>query len=332
MNIFQTKNKYPAIATIGIGLTNRCNLNCAHCYSRKMVDKKFGLTEACKVLKVFPNLKSANFGTGESILNDQFEKIVDFFYSKKVKMAVTSNGLSVNTMKDETLEKFDDVDISIDFPKPELHDKWRSRPGLFKDAIKAIERCKKFKINVSIVSVLMSNNFDFFSGFKKILDKYNINLRINIYKPVNKDEFTPSYDQFWTAIKDLSENFEVVSCSEPILSLFWKDMSGGSKCGDSLRIHPDGEVSSCVYAKESTDNEKFNRDKKVLPTFCKGCEFSDKCVGGCYGRRMTEGRKNLPDSFCPFLNGKEKPVIKFKKYKSAKDLIHSSYLCTIILR
>lgn len=332
MNIFQTKNKYPSITTIGIGLTNKCNLNCAHCYSRKMADQKFGLDEARKVLDVFPNLKSANFGTGESILNNQFEEIVNFFHSKNVKMAVTSNGLSVNTMKDETLKKFDDVDVSIDFPEAVLHDKWRSRSGLFTDAIKAINRCKKFNINVSIVSVLMSNNFDYFAGFKKILDKYDVNLRINLYKPVNKDQFTPSYDQFWTAIKDLSENFEVVSCSEPILALVWKKVSGGSKCGDSLRIHPDGEVSSCVYAKKSTDNEKFNHDKKVLPVFCKGCEFSDRCVGGCYGRRITENRNNLPDSFCPFFNGKKKPAIKFKKYKSAKDLIHSNYLCTIILR
>lgn len=332
MNVFEAKEKFPLVKTIGVGLTNKCNLNCAHCYSRKMAEKNFGLNEARRILDVFPNLESVNFGTGESILNNQFEEIVNFFDSKGVRMAITSNGLSINTMKDETLAKFEDVDLSIDFPKAELHDKWRNRPGLFADALKAIKRCKKLKANVSMVSCLMANNFDCFPGFKKLLDEYDVNLRINLYKPVNKDEFTPSYDQFWTAIKDLSENFEVVSCSEPILSLFWEGAAGGSRCGNSLRVHPDGEVSSCVYVKESTDNEKFNRDKKILPVFCQKCEFADKCVGGCYGRRITEGRRDLPDSFCPFFNKKEMPVINFKKYKSAKDLIHSKYLCTIILR
>lgn len=332
MNIFQTRDKYPSIKTIGIGLTNKCNLNCEHCYSRKMVEKKFGLDEASKVLSMFPNLESVNFGTGESILNDQFEEIINFFHSKKIKMAVTSNGLSINRMKEETLTKFEDVDVSLDFPEAKLHDKWRGRLGLFTGVINAIKRCKKLKINVSIISVLMANNFDYFPGFKKILDKYNVNLRINLYKPVNKDQFTPSYDQFWTAIRDLSENFKVVSCSEPILALVWKEVLRGSKCGNSLRVHPDGEVFSCVYVRNNDDNEKFNHDKKVLPAFCKGCDVFSRCMGGCYGRRIIENRKNLPDSFCPFFHGKKKPVIKFKKYKLAKNLIHSNYLCTIILR
>jgi len=332
MNIFQTKYKYPSIKTIGIGLTNRCNLNCEHCYSRKMAGRTFTLDDVRKVLTVFPKLESVNFGTGESIFNNQFEEIVDLFHSKKIKMAITSNGLSINKMKEDTLSKFEDIDISIDFPKADLHDKWRGREGLFADATKAIKRCKKFKINVSIVAVLMANNFDYFPGFKKLLDKYDVNLRINLYKPVNKDQFTPSYSQFWTTIKAISENFEIVSCSEPILSLVWNEMSNGSKCGNSLRIHSDGEVLACVYVKNNDNYKKFNHDKKILPSFCEGCIVSKKCMGGCYGRRLIENRKSLPDSFCPFFYGKEKPSIHFKKYKQAKDLIHSSYLCTIILR
>lgn len=331
MNILQENKKYPSITTIGIGLTNRCNLNCDHCYSRKMAERNFSLEDAKKTLSAFPFLKSVNFGTGESILNNQFEEIVNLFHSKGIKLAITSNGLSVNKMKEETLVKFDDVDISIDFPEKELHDRWRKKEGLFDNAIKAVERCKKFNINVSIVSVLMSNNYDYFQQFKELLDKYDVNLRINIYKAVNKDEFTPSYDQFWKAIKVMSENFKVVSCSEPILSLFWDQMSGGSRCGNSMRIHPDGNISSCVYVRND-DNDKFNAHKKILPEFCKGCSFTGKCVGGCYGRRVTEGRRELPDMYCPFFNKKEMPDIKFKKYNKGTELIHSDYLCTIILR
>lgn len=332
MNVFKEKRQYSLIETVGIGLTNKCNLNCEHCYSRRMAMKEIDVDEIQKILVAFPNLKSVNFGTGESILNRQFEDIVKLLYLKRIKMAITSNGLSVNKMSDEALSKFEDVDLSLDFPTAELHDKWRRRPELFKDVVMAIKRCKKFKINVSIVSVLMANNFNYFAGFKKILDKYDIYLRINLYKAVRKEQFTPTYDQFWTAIKDISKNFKVASCSEPILSLFWEDMSGGSKCGNSVRVHPDGEISSCVYVKNGDDNSKFNHDKQLLPDMCKKCSFSNKCVGGCYGRRLIENRINLPDSYCPFLNDRKKPNIKFKKYKLAKDLIHSSYLCTIILK
>ena len=332
MNILQGNEKYPSTTTIGIGLTNRCNLNCDHCYSRKMAERSFSLEDAKKTLSAFPFLKSVNFGTGESILNNQFEEIVNLFHSKGIKLAITSNGLSVNKMKEETLIKFDDVDISIDFPIRELHDRWRKKDGLFDNAIKAIKRCKKFNINVSIVSVLMANNFDYFQQFKSLLDKYDVNLRINLYKAVNKDEFTPSYEQFWKAIEVMSKNFEVVSCSEPILSLFLDETTGGSKCGNSMRIHPDGNISSCVYVRDNDSHEKFNADKKTLPEFCEGCVVSEKCVGGCYGRRVTENRQKLPDMFCPFFNKKKLPAIKFNKYKEGKELIHSNYLCTIILR
>jgi radical SAM protein with 4Fe4S-binding SPASM domain len=178
----------------------------------------------------------------------------------------------------------------------------------------------------------MSNNAKYLPGFKKMLDKYNVNLRINLYKPVNKDQFTPSYDQFWSTIKEISKKFKIVSCSEPILALVWDDMSGGSKCGNSLRIHPDGEIFSCVYVRNEDNHKKFNHDKKNLPTFCKKCVVAKKCMGGCYGRRVTENRKNLPDSFCPFFHGEKRPAIKFKKSKDAKNLIHSNYLCTIIIK
>lgn len=290
------------------------------------------MEDAKKTLSAFPFLKSVNFGTGESILNNQFEEIVNLFYSNGIKLAITSNGLSVNMMKEETLKKFDDVDISIDFPIKELHDKWRKREGLFDNAIRAIERCKQFDINVSIVSVLMANNYSYFQLFKPLLDKYDVNLRINLYKAVNKDEFTPSYEQFWKALKVMSKIFEVVSCSEPILALFWDNMSGGSRCGNSMRIHPDGNISSCVYVRDNDSIENFNAHKKIFPEFCKECFAADKCMGGCYGRRITEGRAELPDMYCPFFNKKKMPNIKFKKYGKGAELIHSNYLCTIILR
>lgn len=332
MNILQGNEKYPSITTIGIGLTNRCNLNCNHCYSRKMAERSFSMEDAKKTLSAFPFLKSVNFGTGESILNNQFEKIVNLFYSKNIKLAITSNGLSINKMKKETLSKFDDVDVSVDFPIRELHDRWRKKEGLFDNAIKAIKRCKKLNINISIVSVLMSNNYDYFQQFKSLLDKYDVNLRINLYKAVNKDEFTPSYEQFWEAIEKISKNFEVVSCSEPILSIFWDKITGGSNCGNSMRIHPDGNISSCVYVRDNKSNAKFNTSKKILPKFCKKCVVSEKCMGGCYGRRVTENRQKLPDMYCPFFNKNKLPTIKFIRHKESKELIHSNYLCTIILR
>lgn len=333
MNILKSKKIYPNIKTIGIGLTNQCNLNCPHCYSRNMTKNSFNSIDIKKILSAFPILKSVNFGTGESILNDQFDEIVDLFYKKKIKLALTSNGLSVNNIKETTLKKFSDVDISIDFPTPCLHDKWRGKKGLFNEAIRAIKRCKKHDINVSIATVLMSSNCKYIDKFKKIIDYYDINLRINVYKPVNgeKKDFSPSYDQFWNTINKFSKKFKLVSCSEPILALVSDMVKNGSPCGNSIRIHPDGTVSSCVYIKNSSEPAKFNKEKAKIPDFCQQCPVVLNCMGGCYGRRMLENRKFSADTYCPIYNNKKIPKINFKKAKS-KEFIHANYLCTIILR
>lgn len=333
MNILKSKAKYPNIETVGIGLTNKCNLNCPHCYSRKLAGGTLELADIRRILSVFPRLKSVNFGTGESILNNQFDEIVDLFHGKNIDLAITSNGLSVNGMEKDTLVKFDDVDISLDFPIAELHDKWRGKKGLFNGVIRAIEKCKKYDINVSIVAVLMSNNYNYFPKFRNILDNYGINLRINVYKPAHTKIFAPSYNQFWGAIKTFCEKFELISCSEPVLAVILGGVENGSSCGNSTRIHPDGIISPCVYV--SNDNitlEIFNKNKRKLPEFCKDCSFAQRCRGGCYGRKILENRESLPDSYCPFYNNKEVPDIKFKKSKEREKLIHSNYLCTIILK
>lgn len=106
-------------------------------------------------------------------------------------------------MKRGTLSKFNDVDISIDFPDAKMYDDWRGKMGLYNDAMKAIEKCRELDINVSIASVLMSNNHSYFPKFKDILDKYDISLRINLYKSVNGKNFAPSYEQFWSAMSDI---------------------------------------------------------------------------------------------------------------------------------
>lgn len=331
MNIFDISESNLDVKTVGIGLTNLCNLNCNHCYSRNMPEKSFVLADMERIISLFPNLESVNFGTGESILNNDFKKIVNLFFDNGIKVALTSNGLSVNMLDEETLEKFTDIDISLDFPSAGMHDSWRKKNGLFDEAIMAIKRCKKYDINVSIASVLMSNNYSYLVDFKKILDVLDVNLRINLYKSVNTDKFVLSYEEFWNVIEDISNNFEVISCSEPLLSLVYDDVKGGSRCGDSIRIHPDGDISSCVYLNGAQSNN-FNTKKREVLEFCESCKVVDKCVGGCYGRRIIDNRETLPDMYCPIYNNKSLPQFKLNKKEGSSDLIHSNYLCTIILR
>lgn len=333
MEINSYTHKNNEITSLGIGITNRCNLNCPHCYSRGMEKTDISLEQAKLILETFTSLKKINFGTGESILNPNFKNLVNFFYKEGITLALTTNGLTIDMLTDKTLKKFKDVDVSLDFPTKELHDKWRGQSGVFENAINALEKCSNLGVDTSLALALMNHNYKHLPQFREIIDKYNINLRLNIFKPIQNDNFQLSYDEFWEAMKIISENFKVVSVSEPILSIITDTVTEGSPCGGSLRIHPDLMVTGCVYLDpQEMEVEEFIKEKQKIPEFCKekGCQYIDNCQGGCFGRRILLNRPQLPDFYCPFYRGKKVPNIKFKKIEG-KDFIHSKYLCTIIL-
>lgn len=319
---------------IGIGVTNHCNLNCAHCYSRVLKRANLTLPQIEEILKKHPDIKEINFGTGESSLNSQFNAILEMLFARGISVGLTSNGLSVCRLDPSILRQIRDVDISLDFPYEEAHDTWRGLKGIYRDAIAAIEKCLTTGVKTSIAVALMSVNADTLKDFRPLLDRFGCALRINIYKPVETDRFSLTYEQFWEAVRTLATNFSLVSCSEPVLSLVIPDMTTeGSPCGSSIRIHPDLQETPCVYlGTVDMTTATFNQLKKRLPEFCKPCAVHAKCGGGCFGRRILEGRAELPDRYCPKPYGYEVPDIQFTRSEQQDDFIHSSYLCTIIVR
>jgi radical SAM protein with 4Fe4S-binding SPASM domain len=320
------------ITALGIGITSLCNLDCPHCYSRKLVQKSISFSKLKKIINNFSNLKKINFGTGESILHKNFKKIIEFLHERNFELALTSNGLSVNKLRVEDLKKFKDIDISLDFPKADLQDKWRGKVGIFNTAIRAIEKCKEVGITVSVVMCLMSHNYKYLPEFRKILDKYNIPLRINLYKPVYTKKYLLNYLEFWQAIELLAKNFKLVSNSEPILSLIVDDELYGSPCGNSARLHSDGKITPCVYLTgKFVDFQKFIEMKLQIPQECSNCPVAYNCRGGCLGRRLLTYGQPKPDQYCPILNNKKIPKIKFIRAVK-ENFIHSSYLCTIIVK
>lgn len=52
------------------------------------------------------------------------------------------------------------------------------------------------------------------------------------------------------------------------------------------------------------------------------------CAGGCEGRRVYRDLHSA-DEYCPFVRG-EKMEIEYQ-LGTKKDLVHSNYLCTLIV-
>ena len=335
---------------LGIGTTGKCNMHCDHCYSRRYADSSLKLTDIMKIVEV-ASIESINFGTGENILNDEFLEIVAYLYKKNIKLSLTTNGYSVFNMSDEDLKMFHDIDFSLEYPDKGLQNKYRGHNS-WEMVISGMKRCRLLGIPFSIATVLMKPNVDHITDFYDLIKEYECNLRINVIKcnsqdPSLNDELNLSYELFWNSIIAIMSKFSLISCSEPIVcaALGVNNVKIGNPCGKaSVRIQPDGSVLPCVYWGKSKIhlNDLFSSGEEILksedflesqliPDYCKKCSYIDICAGGCASRRRIGEGINTPDPFCPIARGKQFPQITFRKNEKEVDLIHSDYLCTIIL-
>jgi len=341
------REKEKAIS-VGIGTTGNCNLNCPHCYSEPLRASTLTLKDVTSLLDN-KKISSINFGTGENILNPDFPGIINYCHARGIKMSLTSNGYSVVALSDEDLLKFNDIDISLEFTDKKRQDDFR-HGNSWDFAEQSLKKCRRLGIEFSIATAVMNVNYREIPSLLEKAGRAGCNLRLNIFKSVPKSAnsvFALSYDEFWEAVRLMFAHGSLISCSEPIVNaiLDIPPVVPRSPCGkSSIRVHPTGGVVPCVYWPESDVyirdlQESFApafrsrafKESLIVPEFCtEKCDKADVCGGGCASRRYLTSGIGKPDQYCPIYNRKPVPKIKVSASKTPKDLVHSSYLCTLI--
>src|SRR5215475_488636 len=101
--------------SLGLGLTNECNLQCAFCYRDPARTDRLSLDQVKSVMERLP-VRSVNLGTGENGMHPDFKAILAYLRTQSVKLTITSNGHSVAVLEDNELRAFHDVEFSLDYP------------------------------------------------------------------------------------------------------------------------------------------------------------------------------------------------------------------------
>src|SRR5260370_8346313 len=91
--------------SVGMGLTNECNLRCAHCYRPDMVVDRLSLQDVKGVCEAIP-IKSMNLGVGENGLHPEYGAILEHFRQRAIKTSITSNGLSIHPLPHKHANRF----------------------------------------------------------------------------------------------------------------------------------------------------------------------------------------------------------------------------------
>jgi len=231
---------------VGLGLTNDCNLACAHCYRDTERVDRLSLADVRRVCDSLP-IRAVNLGTGENALHPEFRAILRELHARGLVVTLTSNGYSTSVLDDEELRWLRDVEFSLDFATEPKQDAWRGA-GNWRLVLGETERARRLGVAVTIVAVMMRTNYEGLPAIARVAAAQGAAFRVNVYQAVKTDAFSLTYDQFWTGFRLLLEACPLAVCSEPLVRAVLGLGARAEGCGcATVRVTPRGEVLPCVY-------------------------------------------------------------------------------------
>jgi len=238
-----------SVLKLGFGYTRLCNFKCAFCYSKNVT----GTWRAESALKVVEDVVlhhgkvEVNWGTGENILAPGFLDVLKGVHKMGVLQGITTNGTLV--FWKEAFNYIDELDVSLDFPDPALHNESRGHPMAFAWASEAVRYAVKLGIQTGIVVVGLRKNMTYEYGRRMVelakeLDADS--LRLNLYFYTREDGLAPSPAQIAEFIKGLRDTGATLSgTSDPAVAKIVQT-EPVSYLG-SVRLLPEGLISPSTY-------------------------------------------------------------------------------------
>jgi radical SAM protein with 4Fe4S-binding SPASM domain len=327
--------------SLGLGLTNECNLTCAFCYRDPARTDRLFLDQVKSVMESLP-VRSVNLGTGENGMHPEFKAILAYLRTQPVKLTITSNGYSVAVLEDDDLRAFHDIEFSLDYPTQAEQDAQRGA-GNWQLIHQQAERCASLGVPVTIIAVMMKSNYLRLAEVAQVAKRFGAPLRVNVYQAVRSDLYALTYEEYWQGFRRLFESTDVIAIGEPLVRSIagLPPLEGG--CGVStVRVTPRATTQPCVYwpgpgeplsdlisAPSEILNSAPFEQARTLPATCQTCEFRDTCHGGCAGRRRLQGALLLPDFYCPIIRG-ERPRLDIRMAAN-RDLPKLGSSCTTVV-
>jgi radical SAM protein with 4Fe4S-binding SPASM domain len=327
--------------SLGLGLTNECNLTCAFCYRDPTRADRLSLEQVQSVMESLP-VRSVNLGTGENGMHPEFKPILAYLRTRPVKLTITSNGHSVAVLEDDELRAFHDIEFSLDYPTQAEQDAQRG-PGNWELIHRQAERCVRLGVPVTIVAVMMKSNYLRLSDVARVAQRFGAPLRVNVYQAVRSDLYALTYEEYWQGFQRLFGRTDVIAIGEPLVRAMagLPPLAGG--CGVStVRVTPRATTQPCVYWPGSGEplSELVSTRSDILssapfelartlPEACGNCAFRDTCHGGCAGRRRLQGALSQPDFYCPIVRG-ERPRLEIRMAAN-RDLPKVGSSCTTVV-
>jgi heme b synthase len=146
-------------------LTRRCNLYCAHCRAsaaRGPYPGELTTSECYQVIDQIAQLGKPILilSGGEPLLRNDFFDIASYATGKGLRTVLGTNGTIIDSQMAAKLKQvpISRVGVSLDFPHPELQDRFRGTVGAFDTALKGIACARQAGLAIQINSTITKQN------------------------------------------------------------------------------------------------------------------------------------------------------------------------------
>ncbi len=293
----------PSLRYLELQITDRCNLQCRHCYIGEGMHQDLSKERIQRGLKEFEEIQGLRLllSGGEPLLHPDFWEINDALRNYAFRSVLLSNGTLINEEVAKRL-RVHEVQISLDGMK-EGHESLRGK-GTFEKTMRAIDHLQEANLRVSVATMIHRRNLSEFDQLASFLQSKNFE-EWNVDVPCLEGRLKVNQD-LWVAPSEASR----------FLSYGYGGGFHGSiknfTCGAHLcAIIPNGTVCKCgLFSQEPVGSieEGLRTCWTRIPRIeikdltCK-CPEIEECRGGCRYRAKIQGDLLQPDLFQCYARG-----------------------------
>ncbi|TFG21921.1 MAG: radical SAM protein [Promethearchaeota archaeon] len=314
----------PYLKFLMINITEKCNLNCKHCYITDKNQVDFSFDKLKELIEEFYNLQGEKIVLtgGEPFLYEKLEELLEFLIDIPLKKVLLTNGVLIEKKKhllDLIKENNFEVFVSIDGLE-DTHNDFRNA-NCFNNSIHGIQLMLKKNITVSINTMVHKQNLKEFDELSAFLKSFSSIKTWNVEVPtfddstpqniLEKYDISPEEggiimrDYWWGESYDSSgASFGTLSEDESTEDLLTEDQGKpmGYACGPFLMaIDVLGQVSKCGFFTEKSPGNVFDLGIKkswegiqknsvwnIQDLKCSeiNCDVIEECRGGCRYRAL----------------------------------------------
>jgi radical SAM protein with 4Fe4S-binding SPASM domain len=293
----------PSLRYLELQITDRCNLQCRHCYIGESVHQDLSWKQIQRVFEEFEEIQGLRLllSGGEPLLHPQFWEINEILREYAFRSVLLSNGTPITKGVAKKL-RVHEVQISLDGMK-EGHESLRGK-GTFEKATVAIDYLQEANIRVSVATMIHQKNLSEFDSLASLLQSKHIE-EWNVDIPCVEGRLKTNRD-FWVAPSEAG----------PFLSYGYGGGFHGSTINSTCGVHlcaimSDGGICKCglfrqepVGSIEEDLRSCWARIPQIaLKALTCRCPVLEECRGGCRYRAKTQGDLFQPDLFQCYARG-----------------------------